>query len=581
MSTINQQGGNTALNGGAFSPVRAATTGSNINLQTIGLGTIDGVALVAGDRVLVKDQSDQTQNGIYSASSGPWTRTSDAQTNTQFFQGMTVTAGPQGAVNAGQTFVCTTTDDPVVIGTSLLTFASQSAVQNAQQTAASTTSLTIGTGSKSLTIQAGKAFQTGQWVLIQETSTATNQMLGTVTSYSGTSLVVNVSATGGSGTHSDWTIVLTNSPAAAGFQPPTGTGNVTGPGSSTDGEIVLYSGTSGKVLKNSSVTLGPLASASSLTAQFLANSALGFAMGMVNGTVVTSEAGNALTVAVKTFAGATPSASDPVYILVPNGSGSYTVVTLTAALSITAPAGATFGTVNTQAGRQYLAVFETGDLGIYNCLDLTSLTSPKLVPWNETATTNTTAITSGSTSPQVWYATASLSSKRFRVIASLESTQTTAGQWAAPVAANLFGPGVKKPGDFAQAEVFSVISGSPTTSSASFVALSGANLSITPLSAANLIHARAVGSMDLGGNNNATITLSRGTAANTNLIGAPVRFNTTVGGVNAGAPSFIEADDLPNTTGPQPYAVQAKVTGSTLTYAASGSHSIGLREIQI
>jgi hypothetical protein len=38
-------------------PARVATTGSNITLS--GLQTIDGIALAAGDRVLVKDQTDQ------------------------------------------------------------------------------------------------------------------------------------------------------------------------------------------------------------------------------------------------------------------------------------------------------------------------------------------------------------------------------------------------------------------------------------------------------------------------------------------------------------------------------------------
>jgi len=44
--------------------VRAATT-ANITLS--GAQTIDGVSVVAGDRVLVKDQSTASQNGIYVA----------------------------------------------------------------------------------------------------------------------------------------------------------------------------------------------------------------------------------------------------------------------------------------------------------------------------------------------------------------------------------------------------------------------------------------------------------------------------------------------------------------------------------
>ena len=55
-------------------PVRAATT-ANITLS--GAQTIDTVSVVAGDRVLVKDQSTQANNGIYIVGT-PWTRSPDA-----------------------------------------------------------------------------------------------------------------------------------------------------------------------------------------------------------------------------------------------------------------------------------------------------------------------------------------------------------------------------------------------------------------------------------------------------------------------------------------------------------------------
>lgn len=53
---------------------RVATT-ANITLS--GEQTIDGVAVTSGDRVLVKDQTDATENGIYQVSTGNWTRTPD------------------------------------------------------------------------------------------------------------------------------------------------------------------------------------------------------------------------------------------------------------------------------------------------------------------------------------------------------------------------------------------------------------------------------------------------------------------------------------------------------------------------
>src|ERR1700719_4093154 len=78
-------------------PVRAATTGTGITLS--GLQTIDGVALAAGDRVLVKDQTDVTTNGLYNAATGPWTRTIDANNNSRWARGTQVTV-TDGSANA-------------------------------------------------------------------------------------------------------------------------------------------------------------------------------------------------------------------------------------------------------------------------------------------------------------------------------------------------------------------------------------------------------------------------------------------------------------------------------------------------
>lgn len=54
------------------------TTTTNITLS--GTQTIDGVALVAGDRVLVKNQTTASANGIYVVAAGAWTRATDADT---------------------------------------------------------------------------------------------------------------------------------------------------------------------------------------------------------------------------------------------------------------------------------------------------------------------------------------------------------------------------------------------------------------------------------------------------------------------------------------------------------------------
>src|SRR5690606_19037900 len=64
---------------------------------------------------------------------------------------------------------------------------------------------------------ADRAFGPGQSIRIARTSNPANVwMQGTVISYSGTSLVVQVSSVSGSGTYSDWTITLVGGVGPAG-----------------------------------------------------------------------------------------------------------------------------------------------------------------------------------------------------------------------------------------------------------------------------------------------------------------------------------------------------------------------------
>src|SRR5699024_2560761 len=54
--------------------VNVATTG---NITLSGIQTIDGIAVVANDRVLVKSQTNASENGVYDVKSGDWVRSSD------------------------------------------------------------------------------------------------------------------------------------------------------------------------------------------------------------------------------------------------------------------------------------------------------------------------------------------------------------------------------------------------------------------------------------------------------------------------------------------------------------------------
>lgn len=99
-------------------PVRAATT-APASLLGVG-GTLDGVVLAAGDRVLVKNQAAGAENGIYVVASGAWSRATDADTSGEVPSGLLVVV-QNGAENGGAQFVLTT-QDPITLGTTPLTF---------------------------------------------------------------------------------------------------------------------------------------------------------------------------------------------------------------------------------------------------------------------------------------------------------------------------------------------------------------------------------------------------------------------------------------------------------------------------
>ena len=99
----------------------AATT-ANITISTaLNNGdTLDGVSLSTNDRVLVKDQSTASENGIYIVGSSP-ARASDLAAGADaagFF-----TFVEQGTVNADNGFVCTSNKGSAVVGTNNLTIA--------------------------------------------------------------------------------------------------------------------------------------------------------------------------------------------------------------------------------------------------------------------------------------------------------------------------------------------------------------------------------------------------------------------------------------------------------------------------
>jgi hypothetical protein len=101
--------------------VRVATT---VNITLSGTQTIDGISVIEGDRVLVKNQSTSSQNGIYVCAAGTWSRSTDSDTGSEILQA-TVSI-EEGSVNADTIYTCTT-DAPITIGSTSIVFAKTSA----------------------------------------------------------------------------------------------------------------------------------------------------------------------------------------------------------------------------------------------------------------------------------------------------------------------------------------------------------------------------------------------------------------------------------------------------------------------
>ena len=100
--------------------VRVAST-ANVTVSGPG-AAIDGITLSSGDRVLLKNQSTASQNGIYvfNGAASALTRATDADANAEVTAGMFVFV-EEGTVNADQGFVLTT-DGTITVGSTSLSF---------------------------------------------------------------------------------------------------------------------------------------------------------------------------------------------------------------------------------------------------------------------------------------------------------------------------------------------------------------------------------------------------------------------------------------------------------------------------
>lgn len=356
--------------------------------------------------------------------------------------------------------------------------------------------------------------------------------------------------------------------AIAGANPVSGQQNVDGIASQTLGAgrgIILW--TDGSNWFTSGFTMGNLPTV---------NPPFGFDAPLnlqLNATV----GSNLLTIAVKAATtGNDPTAGSPVLIpfrdnTVANGDPVW--VAVTSALSINTNAtGASLGTVNSIPFRIWVLAFNnagTAVLALFQAVSFSGSSPTAIAPLNEATIQSTTGLGAAATSAGVFYTPngTTLSNKSFRIIGYIDyvSGVPTAGSYSsAPTIVQLFGPGVKKPGDVMQS-VLANNSSSTANNTSSFVATSS-TISITPTSNCNIIAVSAFGYIinSIDGNQSET-QLSRGSSNNTNMIGNISGATAATASTGGGFANF--AWDQPQTTSAQTYALQERGVNGTATLA--------------
>lgn len=146
--------------------VRVATTA---NIVLSGLQNIDGVDLVAGDRVLVKDQAAAKENGIYVVAAGIWTRAADADNAAKLNAGAVVPV-TEGTLSA-DTIWTLRTDGVIVIGTTALAFQWLAGANAPNQPAADNSAKVANTAFVNGAVAAvasGHMFEISQWMGTRE-----------------------------------------------------------------------------------------------------------------------------------------------------------------------------------------------------------------------------------------------------------------------------------------------------------------------------------------------------------------------------------------------------------------------------
>jgi hypothetical protein len=286
--------------------------------------------------------------------------------------------------------------------------------------------------------------------------------------------------------------------------------------------------------------------------------------------------GNALTVAAVDAAGAAPSTTSPVLLAFRSATaatGTPVLSAVTGALSFSIAAGSTMGCQSGALCRLWIVLMNNA--GTVALCAINAVSGTTVVPLDEGVLRSSAPGTSGGNSAQTYYCNASsVSNAPMRIVGYLDIAVVTAGTWASgPTYAQLFGPGIHKPGERFNPS-YMTTTGATSCSSSAQTETAIAE-SITPLSGADLVAIEAdAAELESAVGLTVSAQVSRGTAPL--LIGVPAVVGASGTSTQVIGPGHMTVVDAPGTVSPVTYAVYCK--GNSGTGGSTGG-SMLLEEI--
>lgn len=242
LDAVTKQQLDAALDGVQRKQSVVVATTSDITLS--GEQTIDGV-LTSASRVLVKDQSTQTENGIYVSDAGAWSRSSDANTSSELNHA--VTSVESGTANADTAWE-QTTDSPN-IGVDNVVWAQ---TYGAGTYTADGQGIELSGATFSLEIDGSTLSKSATGIKVADLGVDTGQL--TASAVTDAKIATGVDAAklaDGSVSNTEFQYINSLSSNAQTQLD----GKVDGPGSSTNNAVARYDATTGKIIQNSGVLI--------------------------------------------------------------------------------------------------------------------------------------------------------------------------------------------------------------------------------------------------------------------------------------------------------------------------------------